>query len=75
LEIALGAAFSPIGEIIVSLRSSCPNASAAWQYSTQSGWYRVALLKKRRLFYLAPKQGDFRLSLIPDAHIQQNPDS
>lgn len=64
LESALGRAFSPVGRIIADLVTACPQATAAWQYSKQAGWYRVSLLKKRRLFYLIPKRGGFQLSLI-----------
>ncbi len=64
LMTALGAAFPPVGQILSELQTSCPAASAAWQYSAQSGWYRLTLLKKRRLFYLIPKRGDFRLMTI-----------
>lgn len=64
LKSALGAAFAPIAEVFAHVRIAFPPATAAWQYSGQAGWYRVAILKKRRLFYLVPKRGDFRLSLI-----------
>lgn len=64
LMLALGATFPPIGQIFSELQTSCPTASTAWQYSARSGWYRLALLKKRRLLYLIPKRGDFRLMLI-----------
>lgn len=64
LNPALGRAFVPIDQIFAALRDACPQSTHAWQYSNQAGWYHVALLKKRRLFYLVPKRGDFRLSLI-----------
>lgn len=64
LQSALGPAFPPIAEILARTHTALPPAAAAWQYSKQAGWYRVAVLKKRRLFYLVPKRGDFRLSLI-----------
>lgn len=64
LRVALGDAFAPIAELLHELSKSCPQATAAWQYSGQSGWYRLALLKKRRLFYLVPQRGDFRLMFI-----------
>lgn len=64
LKPALGAAFQPLGEVFAAAAKLCPDATAAWQFSKQAGWYRVALRKKRRLFYLVPKRGDFRLSLI-----------
>ncbi len=64
LQSALGTAFPPIAEILARTQTAFPPASAAWQYSKQAGWYRVAVLKKRRLFYLVPKRGNFSLMLI-----------
>lgn len=64
LKTSLGPAFAPVDQVFATLQDACPKATHAWQYSNQAGWYRVALLKKRRLFYLVPKRGDFRLSLI-----------
>lgn len=64
LKSALGSAFPAIDEILAQLRLDCPDATSAWQYSNKVGWYRVALLKKRRLVYLVPQRGDFRLSLL-----------
>ena len=64
LKTALGASFPPVAEILAHLQRALPSATAAWQYSQQAGWYRVALLKKRRLFYLVPTRGNFRLMLI-----------
>jgi hypothetical protein len=64
LQPALGRAFAPVRRILADLAAACPQTTAGWQYSKQVGWYRVALLKKRRLFYLVPRRGGFRLSLI-----------
>ena len=67
LETALGQAFAPIAEITAKLREAVPGAIATWHYSDRSGWYRIAAFKQRRLFYLVPRHGDFRLSLIVGA--------
>jgi hypothetical protein len=64
LKVALGRAFTPVARILSDLAAAYPRATAGWQYSKQAGWYRVALLQKRRLFYLVPKRGGFRVSLI-----------
>lgn len=61
---ALGDSFAPVGELITRLHARHPDVTSAWQYSTQVGWYQVQLLKKRRLLYLVPKRGDFRLMMI-----------
>ena len=41
-----------------------PEATAEWKYTAGAGWYRICLLKKRRLFYLRPMTGDFRFSMV-----------
>ncbi len=64
LKTALGAAFAPIAEILAAVRTSYPDVTPGWQYSQRSGWYRLALQQKRRLFYLIPKQGDFSLMFL-----------
>jgi hypothetical protein len=64
LKPVLGPAFPPLNAVLAAVTQLCPDATVAWQFSKQAGWYRVALRKKRRLFYLVPKRGDFRLSLI-----------
>lgn len=64
LKSVLGPAFRPLDAVLAAVTQLCPDATVAWQFSKQAGWYRVALRKKRRLFYLVPKRGDFRLSLI-----------
>lgn len=64
LKKALGPSFPPVAEILAHLRRAFPSATVAWQYSQQAGWYRVAVLKKRRLFYLIPKRGNFQVMLI-----------
>lgn len=57
-------AAAKIGEIVARLRAARPKVTTEWKYSDRSGWYRLHLLKDRRLFYLVPKRGDFRVSLI-----------
>ncbi len=60
----LGEAFPPVGEVLNRLHAHHPDVTSAWQYSGQVGWYQVQLLKKRRLLYLVPKRGNFRLAII-----------
>jgi len=64
LKKALGRAFALLAEMIESLRKAHPAVTAEWKYSPQSGWHQIYFLKKRRLVYLVPGNGDFRLSLI-----------
>lgn len=64
LKKALGTSFPPVAEILAHVHRAFPSATVAWQYSQQAGWYRVAVLKKRRLFYLIPKRGNFQVMLI-----------
>jgi hypothetical protein len=64
LKAALGRAASPVGTFLAQLRAARLEVTTTWQFSDRSGWYQVLLLKKRRLLYLVPKRGDFRVSLI-----------
>lgn len=64
LAAALGESFAPVDEIVSQLHASHPEVTAAWQFSRQVGWYQVHLLQKRRLLYLVPKRGAFRLAMI-----------
>ena len=64
LESALGSAWPAIGGIIRHLHATHPAVTSAWQFSKQSGWYQLQILKKRRLLYLVPKRGNFRLMMI-----------
>jgi len=60
----LGRAVIPLALTIDNLRAIESNVTSAWQFSPRSGWYKIYLLKKRRLLYLVPRRSDFRLSLI-----------
>lgn len=64
LKIALGKSFDIVAQIEAAVREKALGAEWIWQYSERSGWYRLLVWKKRRLFYLMPKAGAFRLSLI-----------
>ena len=61
---ALGQAFIPFAKVLESLRAEHPDVAPEWKYSTRSGWHLIYNRKKRRIFYLIPTRGDFRLSLI-----------
>jgi Protein of unknown function (DUF3788) len=64
LRTALGRAFVPLEKILERLRAAHPDVAAEWKYSPRSGWHLIYSRKKRRIFYLIPVRGDFRLSLI-----------
>jgi hypothetical protein len=61
---ALGRAFIPLAKVLESLRAEHPDVAPEWKYSPRSGWHLIYNRKKRRIFYLIPTCGDFRLSLI-----------
>jgi len=61
---ALGRAFGPLAKVLERLRAAHPDVAPEWKYSPRSGWHLIFSRKKRRLFYLVPTRGDFRLSLI-----------
>lgn len=64
LKRALGASFGPLARVFAWVANEYPEATVAWQFSKKPGWYRIAELRKRRLFYLVPRRNDFQLSLI-----------
>lgn len=61
---ALGRAFAPLAKVLERLRSAHPDVAPEWKYSPRSGWHLIYSRKQRRLFYLIPIRGDFRLSLL-----------
>jgi len=61
---ALGAAASPLDEVLAAFRRAHPDVSTAWQFSERAGWYQLLMLKKRRLLYLVPQRGNFRAMMI-----------
>lgn len=64
LRARMGAAFAPIGEVLDRLAGAGRIITGLWKYSARIGWYRIAMLKRRRIFYLVPQQKGFRVSLI-----------
>ncbi|MBI2498285.1 MAG: DUF3788 family protein [Opitutae bacterium] len=64
LSSALGRAAPPVGKVLMTLRAERPDVVTAWQFSERSGWYLLLLHKKRRLLYLVPQRGNFRLVMI-----------
>jgi hypothetical protein len=60
----LGRAFTRFERVCLWLRTVHPNVTVDERFSAQSGWHRIYVLKKRRLFYLVPKSRDFRFSMI-----------
>ena len=64
LKTALGPAGAPLLAVLAEFRAANAAITTAWQFSEQSGWYQLHLLKKRRLLYLVPKHGAFRVMLI-----------
>jgi hypothetical protein len=61
---ALGRVFAPLAKVLERLRSAHPDVAPEWKYSPRVGWHLIVSRKKRRLFYLVPMRGDFRLSLL-----------
>jgi len=64
LRVLLGRNYDPLAGVINWLRSGHPAVTVDERFGGQAGWHRIYLLKKRRLFYLAPKSGDFRFAMI-----------
>ncbi len=64
LEDMLGAAFPVLNEALSALIALHPEMGHEWRFSPRSGWYQIWMLEDRRLFYVLPKPGSFRLNLI-----------
>ena len=64
LAAALGPAWPKVEVIRQRLHAAHPEVQDSWQFSARSGWYQVPIQKKRRLLYLVPKRGGFRLMII-----------
>ncbi len=64
LKKLLGRAFGPLAKVTGWLRAHQPAATIEERFHAETGWHRIYVLKKRRLFYLVPKRGDFRFSMV-----------
>lgn len=60
----LGTSFVALDLLLTALRATRPTLAWEWKFSARTGWHRLCLLGQRRLFYLLPQTGGFRLSLI-----------
>ena len=61
---ALGRAFAPLAKVLERLRAAHPEVAPGWKFSPRAGWHLIYQRKERRLFYLVPTRGGFRLSLL-----------
>jgi len=64
LPAALGRAFAPLGQVLERLRAAHPDVTREWKYSPRSGRHQILSRKKRRILYLVPLRGGFRLMLV-----------
>ncbi|PTX94426.1 DUF3788 family protein [Opitutus sp. ER46] len=46
------------------LETSHQHVTHEWRFSQTSGWYDIALIKERRIFYFIPKPGGFLLNIV-----------
>lgn len=60
----LGRSYTLFEETIISLQFEHQGISFEWKFSKTSGWYLICLKKKRRLFYLLPKNRDFSFKMV-----------
>lgn len=61
---ALGRAWPRLHGLLEWLRAAQPDLTGDWRFSSRAGWYHTQMKRKRRLFYLVPLRGDYRLSII-----------
>lgn len=64
LKNILGRAYAPLGKVLDRFGAAHPEVASEWKYSPRAGWHLICSRKQRRLFYLVPTRGNFRLSLI-----------
>ncbi len=60
----VGRAYAPLAKVLAGLGTAHPDVAPEWKYSPRSGWHLIYSRKQRRIFYLIPKHGDYRLSLL-----------
>jgi len=60
----LGRAYPALEQVTAWLCSNQPTVTIEERFPAQTGWHRIYLLKKRRLFYLTPMPGDFRFAVV-----------
>lgn len=64
LKLALGPCHQALADVVDWLRDVQPALISEWKYAPLSGWYRVYVLKKRRMFYLIPRWRGFRIVIL-----------
>lgn len=64
LKRALGRAAVALEQMLDAFRAERPLLACEWKFHARVGWHQIGLLKKRRIFYLLPKRGDFHLRII-----------
>jgi hypothetical protein len=64
LKNALGRLSPVLNEALSAVQAVYPGAVCDWKYSPRAGWYQICSLKGRRLFYIVPKRGGFRISMV-----------
>jgi hypothetical protein len=79
LKNALGRLCPVLNEALSAVQAVHPRAVCDWKFSPRAGWYQIYSLEGRRLFYIVPKRGGFRISMIlcgkAVASLQQSPHS
>jgi hypothetical protein len=60
----LGRSYKLFEETIMSLQFEKEGIGFEWKFSKTSGWYLICFKKKRRLFYLLPRDRDFSYRML-----------
>jgi hypothetical protein len=60
----LGRSYKLFEETIISLQFEQEEIGFEWKFSKTSGWYLICLKKKRRLFYLLPRDRGFSYRML-----------
>ena len=60
----IGESYQMIEDAVSSIQSEYQGITFDWKFSKTSGWYLTCDRKKRRLFYLIPRDGDFTFRMV-----------
>ena len=60
----LGGSYKLFEQVSMSIQFDHDGIGFEWKFSKTSGWYLICLRKKRRLFYLIPRETDFLFRML-----------
>ena len=64
LAAILGSCHRDVARTLALVQAAVPRTTTEWRFSDRCGWYQLWCRGERRLVYLVPQRGEFRLALI-----------